>query len=90
MVINAYVDVVIGKLMKRLGIEIPEYTTDSDPTKATAPLDMQWTIPAEQVKDLEKVYNAKVKGTKKRKPFSLDWEKVQLKAKFVEKKAKKN
>lgn len=90
LVINSYVDIVIGKVMKRLGIEIPEYTADIDPTKA-AEIDMQWTIPTEQVKDLEKVYNAKVKGTKKRKPFTLDWEVVQLKkAKLEEKKTKKN
>lgn len=83
-------DVVIVKLMKRLGVEIPEYTAEIDPTK-TPQIDMQWTIPQEQVKDLEKVYNAKVKGTKKRKPFTLDWEVVQLKkAKLEEKKVKKN
>lgn len=90
LVINSYVDIVIAKVMKRLGVEIPEYTAEIDPTKA-AELDLEWTIPTEQVKEVEKIYNAKVKGTKKRKPFTLDWEVVQLKkAKAEEKKPKKN
>lgn len=90
LIINSYVDIVIAKLMKRLAIEVPEYTSDNDPTKVS-PVELQWTIPSDQVKDLEKVYNAKVKGTKKRKPFELDWEKVQLiKAKVDAKKTKKN
>lgn len=73
-VINGYVDVVMEKVMKRLGVEIPEYTGDDDPTKDTAALALEWTIPGEQVKETEKLYNAKVKGTKKRKPFLLDWD----------------
>lgn len=66
------------KLLKRLGIEIPNYSADLDPTKDTDNT-IDWTIPGEQVKEIEKVYNAKVKGTKKRKPFALDWDGISLK-----------
>lgn len=76
LVINGYVDDVMERVMKRLGLEIPEYTGADDPTKdtTTAALVNEWTIPVELVKETEKLYNEMVKGTKKRKPFSLDWD----------------
>lgn len=88
-VINGYVDVVMEKVMKRLGVEIPEYTGDDDPTKDTAALALEWTIPGEQVKEVEKLYNAKVKGTKKRKPFLLDWDTPPKKLATAKKEPKK-
>ena len=64
--------------MKKLGLEIPDYSKELDPTK-NEDINLEWNIPTEQVKEIEKVYNAKVKGTKKRKPFTLDWDGITLK-----------
>lgn len=89
LVINGYVDAIIERVMKRLGIEIPEYTGDDDPTKDTAASALEWTIPGEQVKETDKLYNAKVKGTKKRKPFLLDWDTPPKKAATAAKKEPK-
>lgn len=89
MVINSYVDVVMEKLLKRIGIELPNYTTDDDPTKMSDVDGMEWTIPGEQVKEIEKIYNAKVKGTKKRKPFTLDWDGIAFKKEKKEEKPAK-
>lgn len=82
LVINSYVDLVMEKLCKRLGIEIPAYNKADDPTKSADVGDaiQEWTIPGEQVKEVEKLYNAKVKSLKKkRKPFTLDWDGIRLK-----------
>lgn len=68
-----------------MGVELPDYTTDIDPTK-NGNTDIEWTIPSEQVKEIEKVYNAKVKGTKKRKPFALDWDGISFKKEKKEEK----
>lgn len=65
--ISMYVDDIMTKVIKRLGIELPEYTEDIDPTKQPN-IEMEWTIPPEQVKEMDKIYAAKVKEhSKKRK-----------------------
>lgn len=84
LVISSYVDVVMEKVMKRLGVEIPNYSGDEDPTKKTDG-DADWTIQQERVKELEKVYSAKVKGTKKRKAFTYSWDMIDMKKEELKK-----
>lgn len=62
MVINAYVDDILTKVCKRLGIEIQSYEPLEDPTKTPNNHNQEWTIQAEHVKEVEKQYNAKVKA----------------------------
>lgn len=59
------------KVLKRLGVELPEYILDIDPTKQI-PCDLEWTIPVELVNDIDKQYKSKLKSTKKQKPTTLD------------------
>ena len=56
------------KLCKRLGIEIPEYNPNEDPTKTSNDSNSEWTLLATTVKALEKVFNAKQReASEKRK-----------------------
>lgn len=57
--IQTYVDDIMIKLCKRLGVEIPEYTKIRDPTHIA--VGSQWTIPSDSRKKTEKIYNIKVK-----------------------------
>lgn len=66
--ISGYVDEVMERVMKRLGVEIPEYTGDDDRTKVATAMDLDWTIAGEQVKETEKLYDEMVKGRKKVTP----------------------
>lgn len=59
-IIAAYVDQILEKVCKFLGVEISEYSPEQDPTKQKF-CEMEWTIPVDQVKALEKEYNVKVK-----------------------------
>lgn len=70
--------------MKKLGLEIPSYSVDDDPTKKKD-VDLDWTIQQERVKELEKVYSAKVKGTKKRKAFTYSWDMMDMKKEELKK-----
>lgn len=72
------------KIMKQLGVEIPTYSLDDDPTKKMG-VDIDWTIQQERVKELEKVYSAKVKGTKKRKAFTYSWDMMDMKKEELKK-----
>ncbi|XP_058839188.1 NAD-dependent protein deacetylase Sirt6-like [Topomyia yanbarensis] len=56
LIISTYVDTVIEKVAKRLGVEIPPYTEEHDPTKDN-PCSLEWTIPSEDVKALDKQYS---------------------------------
>lgn len=58
--ISTYVDVIIEKVAKRLGVEIPSYTKEMDPTKAS-PCSLEWTIPSEEVKLLDKQYGKAIR-----------------------------
>lgn len=64
--ISTYVDDILEKVAKRLGIEIPDYTTDNDPTKQKI-CELEWTISSNEIKSVEKLFNEKVKNAKKRK-----------------------
>lgn len=66
LVISTYVDDILEKVAKRLGIEIPEYTTDHDPTKQKI-CELEWTISSDEIKNVEKLFNEKQKNAKKRK-----------------------
>lgn len=66
LVISTYVDVIMEKVLKRLGVEMPDYTPQDDPTKATF-CELEWTISAELMKDIDKQYSEFIKTTKKRK-----------------------
>lgn len=66
MVISTYVDDILEKVLKRLGVELPAYDASIDPTKEKF-CELEWTIPAETVKAVEKLYNEKVKAERKRK-----------------------
>lgn len=57
--------------MKRLGIEMPEYSAETDPTKSLIE-DVEWTVLSEHVMEIEKVYNARMKDEKKRKSTSTE------------------
>lgn len=71
LVISTYVDDVLEKVLKRMGIELPEYNVENDPTKQKF-CELEWTIPSEMIKAMEKVYNDKVKAARKRKSAAAE------------------
>lgn len=60
LIISTYVDDILLRVCKRLGIEIPDYNPDIDPTKSIEKI-MDWTISPKIIKELEKNYNNKLK-----------------------------
>lgn len=60
--ISTYVDDVLMKVCKKLGIEIPDYDLKEDPTKGD--LEADWNITSESVKAMEKTYSNKLKELK--------------------------
>jgi len=62
LIISSYVDVVLSKVCKLLGVEIPEYSESSDPTKQSETI--EWTIPANNVNTFCKQYRNFVKDSK--------------------------
>lgn len=66
LVISTYVDIIMEKVLKRLGVELPEYSEDMDPTKQS-PCELEWTIPASLVKDIDDQHKKMLKEVKKRK-----------------------
>lgn len=64
--ISTYVDDILEKVLKRMSIELPDYTPEIDPTKQKF-CELEWTISADTVKSVEKMYNEKVKAERKRK-----------------------
>ncbi|XP_053681429.1 NAD-dependent protein deacetylase Sirt6 [Anopheles nili] len=77
MKISTFVDEVLEKVAKRLGVEIPDYQSDDDPTKGIM-YSTQWTISSTFIKSLEKRYDAMVKERgifKKRGPANEKVEK---------------
>lgn len=78
LVISTYVDAVMEKVAKRLGVEIPEYSKETDPTKV--PLcETEWTIPNEWVKEISAALSEKTKEAKKRKSEQMDDAREKLK-----------
>lgn len=66
LVISTYVDTIMEKVAKRLGVEIPEYTESIDPIKQEI-CDLEWTITTNQLKKIDEQYKAMLKNSKKRK-----------------------
>lgn len=64
LLIPMYVDKILEKVCKFVGVEVAEYSADIDPTKQI-PCTTEWTIPGEQVKTLEKEYDIQVKELNK-------------------------
>lgn len=63
LVIHSYVDDVLERVLKRLGIEeIPEYDESIDPTRSNAEM---WNIEPAVLKDVEKLYREKTSRKKK-------------------------
>lgn len=60
--ISTYVDDILIKVCKKLGIEIPDYDLKEDPTKGD--LEADWNIASENVKGMEKAYSNKLKELK--------------------------
>lgn len=67
MLINTYVDDVLTKVMKKLGLEIPEYSFDIDPTKRAEDSVLDWTIRKEDINEVKQLYNIYCKKHRKRK-----------------------
>ncbi|KAH8306736.1 hypothetical protein KR044_011619, partial [Drosophila immigrans] len=65
LVISSYIDDILTKVCKRLGVEIPEYTAEMDPTKKTNIL--EWTLPQKNVKEIENKFKQFQKTTVKNK-----------------------
>lgn len=88
LVISTYVDHIMEKVCKRLGVELPEYAADRDPTKQIGG-DTDWIIQPNLIKKLNDQYKEKLKTAKKRKsdgPMNedLDRKKVKIGAKKEE------
>lgn len=87
LVISTFVDTIMEKVCKRLGVELPEYSTDNDPTKQIL-CDIEWTIQPILVKELNDQYKEKLKEAKKRKSGELMDESVKKKISDVKKEEK--
>uniref|UniRef100_A0A8D8EXD0 protein acetyllysine N-acetyltransferase n=1 Tax=Culex pipiens TaxID=7175 RepID=A0A8D8EXD0_CULPI len=91
LIISTYVDTILQNVAKKLGVEIPAYTPDLDPTKEKPTTSLEWTIPTDEVKALDKIYAKTVKElakTKKKTASSARDEKEEFK--FKAKKLKKD
>uniref|UniRef100_A0A240PPS8 protein acetyllysine N-acetyltransferase n=1 Tax=Anopheles epiroticus TaxID=199890 RepID=A0A240PPS8_9DIPT len=67
--ISTFVDTVLEKVTKRLGVEIAEYSTAEDPTKRNSYI-VQWNIDGMTVKTLEKRYDKTMKEKAKFKKLN--------------------
>lgn len=75
--INGAVDEIIAIVMKKLGLEIPEYNSEFDPTRNSdmTSSEMDWTIPTARVKEMKILYKKVCKPTqRKRKTFMYERE----------------
>lgn len=81
LVIHSYVDVVLERVLKRLGIEeIPEYDASEDPTKTSE--GDTWNIDLVVMKEVDQVYKEK---TSRKKKSDVKFEDVGKKKKVIEK-----
>lgn len=71
LIINTYVDVVIEKVMKRLGLEIPEYSTETDFSRDEDLINdkkvIDWTTVTTNMAELQKKYDQQWSSYKKRR-----------------------
>ncbi|KAH8378260.1 hypothetical protein KR093_010450, partial [Drosophila rubida] len=54
LVVSSYIDEILTKVCKRLGVEIPEYSEEMDPTKSINI--SEWTLSQDIVKELDKEF----------------------------------
>lgn len=54
------------KVLKRLGVELPGYCEENDPTKQNV-CEMDWTIHPNQIKEIDNQQKQQLKEAKKRK-----------------------
>lgn len=66
LVISTYVDTIMEKVLKRLGVELPAYSEADDPTKQPI-CDLEWSIPIKLVKEIDDKHKQMLKDMKKRK-----------------------
>ncbi|KAK9881499.1 hypothetical protein WA026_016382 [Henosepilachna vigintioctopunctata] len=70
LIIHTYVDVAIEKIMKKLCLEIPEYSKSLDPTKFEGENNkviIPWNIQGEVLKEIKDLYDIYCKDFKKKK-----------------------
>lgn len=82
LIINGNVDEIMVSVMKKLGLEIPEYETSMDPTRNpdTTCKEMDWTIPTSRIKEMNVLYKKVCKPMRrKRKTFMYEREKPDTK-----------
>ncbi|XP_033226191.1 NAD-dependent protein deacetylase Sirt6 isoform X2 [Belonocnema kinseyi] len=75
LIINGKIDDIMTSVMKTLGLEIPEYKTELDPTRNTDvdAQEMDWTIPTSQIKEMKILYKKVCTPVKrKRKTFMYE------------------
>lgn len=77
LVISTYVDTIMEKVLKRLGVELPNYSKELDPTKQECQI--EWNIDAEMVKEIDTQHKLKLKEAKKRKLEPSDERKIKIK-----------
>lgn len=86
MIINAYVDEVLMKIMKKLGLEIPEYDTTTDPTKIENVNDkkrlLEWTIRKSYIEDAQSLYDIYCRK-KRRRTIKKDKKEVNTKIETI-------
>lgn len=67
LLLNTYVDDVMVRVMKKLNLEIPEHSSDTDPTKSRGNSNIDWSVKKSDVAEVKQLYNIYCKNYKKRK-----------------------
>lgn len=65
--ISSYIDVILEKVCKRLGVEIPDYSEECDPTKDSSIY--EWTLSEDHVKMLDKQFKEHQKQHREKSSF---------------------
>ncbi|KAG7209501.1 hypothetical protein KM043_015586 [Ampulex compressa] len=82
LIINGNVDEIMITVMKKLGLEIPEYESTIDPTRNsdTTSKEMDWTIPTSRIKEMNVLYKKVCKPMRrKRKTFMYERDRADAK-----------
>lgn len=82
-------DDVLVKVMKKLGLEIPEFTKEMDPTKQKDE-NLEWTIMKAHISEVKKLYNLYCKGYKKRKRNEIKKSEIESDKKICKEEHKEN
>lgn len=66
LLINYYVDDVMIAVMKRLGLEIPEYSRSIDPTKSITENNVKdWNFRKDDISDMKEMYSVHYRNNKR-------------------------